>query len=565
MSTEKNMHCSNPIMAFRVIRAFSAALLVAAMASSCGGLPAPGFPSAEPHANIPPASSPKVSSDRSALPPELAELSRMLRSPLPAPTTDARGLIELPKGYPANRALALNRINQYRAAAGLTPYVYDPALTAMGQAHADYLLANAGAKMRFGHFEIATNTYYSKGGDEAARTSGICPGGPDPLAALEGLMSGTFHRMQFLRPDETRVGLGYAYDLANRAGGTLFVTRKPEGRTAKPNHSPRFVPFPPDGFDDVLSTFGAGEFPDPRPGVRQGDPPTGYPITISLDWEDVKSFESAEVDVTNERGESVPVWLSYPGNPAVASPDMSIYSGDAASISRWYRDNFNAVFILPKEPLDLGALYTVRAALRISGKTETVSWAFRTRGARLWTVQPNPADARQDLDFALSNASKGDTIKLAAGEYLIRTELHFSKPIRIMGEPRHTILRYSGEKDIAALAFSAAVVLQGIDFSGDVGMYLGRSARLLMEDCHFTYSVQDVSLSACERGSILAVERCDFAAYASPVLSYFLDRPSDCAAAALYVGVGNIFGAPGSQGKHSYGSGLERELPHLLD
>ena len=559
------MPSSNPIMAFRIIRAFLVVIVVAVMASSCGGLPTASSPSTKPRPSVPTSSSPNTASDRSALPPELAELSRMLRAPLPAPAADVRGLIELPKDYPVNRALALNRLNQYRAAAGLTLYVYDPALTAMGQAHAEYLLANAAAKMLVGHFEIASNKYYSKGGDEAARTSGICPGAADPLSALDGLMSMTFHRMQFLRPEETRVGLGFAYDPASGGGGVLFVTRKAEGGKAISIHLPRFIVFPPDGFDDALSTFGAGEFPDPRPGVRQGDPPTGYPITISLDWDDVKSFENAEVDVTNARGESVPVWLSYPGNPAVASPDMRIYSGDAASISQAYRDNFNAVFILPKEPLEQGSSYTVRAALRIAGKTEKLSWVFKTRGARLWTVQPNPADPRQDLDFAFKNASKGDTIKLAAGEYLLRTEINLSKPIRIIGEPRRTILRYSGNKDLAALAFSAAAVLQGIDFSGAVSMHLGRSACLLLEDCRFSYAVQEASLAGCERGSSLTVERCDFAAYASPVLAYFLDQPADAATASLYIGVGNIFGAPGWDGKHSYGSGLERELSHLLN
>ncbi len=493
--------------------------------------------------------------------PELAALARIIQAPLPAPLADAPTLIDLPKGYPADRALALNRLNQYRVAAGLVPYVYDPTLSAMGQAHADYLLANAGANIAFGHFELPSNRYYTKAGDEAARTSGLVGADPDPLDALEGLMSGVFHRVQFLRPEETRVGMGSSYDAAKNGGGTLFVTREPEAGSAKPKRPSRFIVFPPDGFNDVLSTFN-NEFPDPRPGHRPEDPPTGYPITISLGWDDVKAFENAEVTVTNGRGESVPAWVSFPGKPAVASPDMSIYSGDAASIAQGYRDNYGAVFILPKQPLERGAAYSVSATLQIAGKTETLSWAFRTRGARLWEVKPHAADPRLDLASAIRNASDGDTIRLAAGDYVITATLNLDKSVRIIGDPGHTVLRYAGKSDLAAIGVSSDVILQGMDLMGAAGLYVGRKGRLLLENCRFTYDIREASLATCERGSILVVERCDFTAYASPTLAYFLDNPSDAADAALYLGVGNAFAAPG---KHSWNAGVEQALSRPID
>ncbi len=497
----------------------------------------------------------------SALPSALAGLARILKAPLPAPLAEVPKLIDLPKGYPIDRALALNRLNQYRAAAGLAPYVYDPRLSVMGQAHADYLLANAGANIAFGHFEIASNRYYTKAGDEAARTSGLVGADPDPLDALEGLMSGVFHRVQFLRPEETRVGMGSSYDAAKIGGGTLFVTREPAAGSAKPKRPFRFIVFPPDGFNDALSTFN-NEFPDPRPGHQPNDPPTGYPITISLVWDDVKAFENAAVTVTNERGDVVPAWVSFPGKPAVASPDMSIYSGDAASIVQGYRDNYDAVFVLPKQPLERGVAYAVRAELKIAGKTETLSWTFRTRGARLWEVRPNAVDPRQDLSSAILNASEGDTIKLAAGDYVIRSTLNLDKSIRIIGDPRHTTLRYAGKSGLAAIGVSADVILQGIDLLGDAGIYLGPKGRVLLEDCRFIFDVREASLATCERGSILAAERCDFTAYASPTLAYFLDTPPDAPEAALYLGVGNSFG---SAGKHSYGAGVEQGLSRPMD
>ncbi len=541
----------------RTIRALALVACIAATASSCSGLPAAGS-STGTAAPAPAAAAPAPGA---ALPPELAELSRMLHASLPGPAVEPTGLIALPKGYPADRALALNRLNQYRVAAGLAPYVYDPQLSVMGQAHTDYLLATAGSNLPSGHFEVSTSKYYTKLGDEAAKTSGISSGYGDPLSNLEGLLAGALHRMQFLRPEESLVGLGFTKAGSAGGGGTVFVTRKAPGASPK---IPRFVVFPPNGFDDALTDFGDGEYPEPRPDHKPGDPPTGYPITISLGWDDTKAFQDARVSLKNSRGEELPAWVSFPGKPAVAAPDMKIYSGDAASISRGYRDNFDAVFILPKAPLERGATYSVDAALTIGGKTESLAWSFKTRGARLWTVLADSPDPRQGLEFALNNSAAGDVIELAAGEYELRSEVNLDKAISVIGVPRRTVLRYAGSKDLAAFGFGGDVVLQGIDFSGNVGMYMGQRARVLFEDCRFSYDVDQTSLATCERGSALAYEGCDFSSFASPTLAYFLDSPAQAAAATLFLGPGNKYVHTSYQAKHSYGQGGESSYAEKL-
>ncbi len=509
-----------------------------------------------------PAGRARAALGRSPPPPELAELSRLLRAPLPPALVEGKGLIELPKAYPGERASALNRLNRYRLAAGLRPYVYDQSLSAMGQAHADYLLAATGMKIASGHFELAGNKYYTKAGDEAARTSGISQGNSDPLSALEGLMSGTLHRLQFLRPEELRVGLGFAYDPASRGGGTLFVTREAPAPPGTSEARGRFILFPPPGFDDALCDFGNGEYPDPRPSRSPADSPTGYPITISLSWDDLRSFEMASARLTNEAGLELPAWISYPGKPAVAVPDMGIYSGDAASISKSYRDNFNAVFILPKEPLARGATFSVHATLRIAGKDENLDWKFKTRGATLWTVRAVPDRPGQDLAAALKMAASGNTIQLAAGEYRFADELHIKAAVRIVGIPRKTLLRYSGPEKLAAFAIGGAAARRGLDFDERSSFYLGGGSSLALEDCSFTRRAQASSLVTCEPSSIVAFERCDLFACAGAILAYFLDRPRGGAQASLYIGLGN---KTGGSTRLSYGQGGERRLSSPID
>ncbi len=496
--------------------------------------------------------------------PELAGLALALRAPLPPAPAGTRGLIALPKGYPADRALALERLNRYRLAAGLRPYSYDPLLSEMGQAHADYILANADSG---GHFERPGARGYSKGGDEAAKTSGISYGIADPLAALETLMGGTFHRLQFLRPEETRVGLGHSFGPpatdSYDSGGTLFVTREESGATQPA--SPRFILFPPDGFDDTLATFAHGENPDPRPGIGPDSPDTGYPITIGLLREDVEKFEGAAVVVKDDRGAELPFWLSYPGRPAVAKPDLGIYAGDTAFIAEAYRNNFNTVFILPTAPLGRGRTYSVRAELRIGGRTEILTWSFATRGPTLWSVRPSSSDQRENLRSALESASDGDTILLAAGEYPIGEPIFIDKALRLVGEPGRTIIRGAMSEGSAALAIDGLVVMRDLDIRGAISIYVNEGSDLLLKGCRISHSDSQSPLSYLERGSRLVLESCDFRSLASPYLAYFRDKPAASAQPTLYLGAGNAFGPLTYEGKRSYGPGSERVLRRPLE
>ena len=499
--------------------------------------------------------------------PDLADLAAILRAPLPALLPVKRGLIGLPKGYPADRALALDRLNQYRIAAGLEPYTYDAVLSGMGQAHADYILANAGTGDEGSHFERPGSPKYTKSGDEAARTSGIAYGEADPLLALEGLMGGTYHRLQFLRPGETRVGLGHSFGPplpgSYDSGGTLFVTR--EGKVPSSPMGPRFVLFPPAGFDDTPTTFADGEFPDPRPDLGTDSPDTGFPITISLKHEDVGSFESATVVVKDEAGSTLQTWLSYPGRPAVANPDLGIYADDKAPIAESYRNNFNAVFILPKVPLAKGSTYSVRAELKIGGRTELLAWSFKTRDPVLWTVKPGSSNPHERLEFAVEGASEGDTILLSAGEYPIGESLIIHKAIRIIGEPGRTVLSYHGTQDMAAMSIDSRAVLRGLDFKGDYSFYLQAGSALLLKDCRFSHDNPQAVVASVAPGAGLVFEDCDFRSYASPYLAYFEEAPASAVQPLIYLGTGNKFGSLTYDGKRSYGPGTERNLRRSLE
>ena len=166
-------------------------------------------------------------------------------------------MADLPADLDELSAMSLRRLNSYRIAAGLAPYRYDPALARMAQAHVAYARSSSRAGQAWsGHFEVKGQPGYSDPGHEAAATSGISYGLPDALAALEQLVTGAYHRLQFLRPRETRVGVGFG---AWEGGGNsiaLFVTRAEPGSAPGAEAGPRFVLFPPPDSSGIGTTFG---------------------------------------------------------------------------------------------------------------------------------------------------------------------------------------------------------------------------------------------------------------------------------------------------------------------
>jgi uncharacterized protein YkwD len=116
-------------------------------------------------------------------------------------------------GDPAG--LVLDRINFYRALAGVTPVRLDPALSDGCAAHALYLVRNARQPAAQGaglNDEKPDLPGYSPAGRAAARSADVLGGAPSPLVQVDDLMGTFLRRVYVLDPQLRRVGFGCASD-----------------------------------------------------------------------------------------------------------------------------------------------------------------------------------------------------------------------------------------------------------------------------------------------------------------------------------------------------------------
>ncbi|MFT5683878.1 MAG: hypothetical protein ACI8RZ_004810, partial [Myxococcota bacterium] len=120
---------------------------------------------------------------------------------------------------------ALDRMNELRAEAGLSPTVLESRLDAASQAHTDYMANNSD----FNHSEDAAKPGYT--GDwvwDRMETAGypLEPGrvwmeviskGLTPADAIDGWIGTVYHRIPFTSAELVEVGFGYTDDYAGMA------------------------------------------------------------------------------------------------------------------------------------------------------------------------------------------------------------------------------------------------------------------------------------------------------------------------------------------------------------
>ena len=120
-------------------------------------------------------------------------------------------------------ALALERINFYRKAAGLEPVANDPALGKGCALHAQYLVKNSNHPSVDGlgmHKEDPKLPLYSAEGAAAGEASVVFPTG-DPVGAVDKWIASLFHRVPLLDPQLSKVGFGFAK--GGKWGGYVVV------------------------------------------------------------------------------------------------------------------------------------------------------------------------------------------------------------------------------------------------------------------------------------------------------------------------------------------------------
>src|SRR5262249_54055964 len=113
-------------------------------------------------------------------------------------------------------ALVLERVNAYRAAAGVPLVTLDTGLAQGCQAHADYLVRNATAPAKKKYppnDEDPQLPGFSASGPRAARQSDILSHAPDPVTQVDDLAGTALRRVYLLDPQLQRIGYGAAQDI----------------------------------------------------------------------------------------------------------------------------------------------------------------------------------------------------------------------------------------------------------------------------------------------------------------------------------------------------------------
>lgn len=248
---------------------------------------------------------------------------------------------------------ALERVNAYRAAAGLGAVRIDAALSKGCMEHAQYMLKNAGTDAMVGleaHKQRPGLPGATPAGAKCGKAADLFPGVADLGLAIDGWMAGIYHRRPMLDPGLKTIGIGYAA----LPDGSLMAALM-FGESTKLGAWP--VRYPAADQTAVPLEYG-NEIPNPIPGQGTG----GYPITLQFPaFDEVTGVRAALVDAA---GAKVPFHLSDPEHPATSFGQYGVVS------------------VIPKRALAPDQRYTIRIEATWKGTAKTWSWSFRTIALR---------------------------------------------------------------------------------------------------------------------------------------------------------------------------------------
>ena len=253
---------------------------------------------------------------------------------------------------PSSASVALERINQYRASAGVPPMAVHPALMEAAAGHVRYYDANQGAESLVGmglhEQDPAAPGFTGVEMDDRAKAAGYEDGtvtenaGFGRLeAAVEWSIGTVNHRLPLLHPSALDVGM--AHSAATGFGIVDVGLRRDRLDVELPSV------YPPNGATDVPTEWDGAETPDPAPGIAR---PLGYPITAAF-----ARYQRVE-------------WVAAELRDAAGTP-LEVSSPR----TEWMR----AAAIVPHRPLVPRQTYTARVAAIVDDATVTKEWSFTTR------------------------------------------------------------------------------------------------------------------------------------------------------------------------------------------
>lgn len=257
----------------------------------------------------------------------------------------------------------LSTVNQYRAVAGLPAVSEDAGYSSGDLLHARYTVKNNVLQ----HSEDPGNPWYTAEGNAAAGASNVAAHsatGLDKKWAIQMWMKGPFHAVGILDPSLTRVGYG-EYSEADGGLQTAAALNVISGRSsAVPNavHFP--VLWPGNGSTVDMSSYTGGESPDPLSSCPGYSTPTGLPIILMVGSGNVTPSVSAHSLTQNGTALAHCVY------------DETNYTNGNASYQgtgRAVLGSRDAIVMVPRSPLQIGATYTV--SITTNGTNYT--WSFK--------------------------------------------------------------------------------------------------------------------------------------------------------------------------------------------
>ena len=260
-------------------------------------------------------------------------------------------------------------VDHYRASVGLPAATLDAKLSKACMEHAEYMRLNKDSDAVAG-----LNAHRQRPNLRGASALGAACGAAADLffsvsdleVAVDGWMSGLYHRRPILSPTLDRIGVGYARlpDSSYMAALMFVDTNSLDVASKWP------IGYPADNQGGVPLEFG-GEVPDPVPGGARA----GYPITIQFPPFDM--LTGVRATLVDGSGKDVAFYLSDPEHPAT-----SLFG------------QYGVVCLIPKLPLRPETRYEVRVDATWNGKANTWRWSFSTLALRPVNAQDEEAVTR---------------------------------------------------------------------------------------------------------------------------------------------------------------------------
>ena len=289
--------------------------------------------------------------ERAAILTFVALLASGSTAPLAAQGVDAPE--SPPSALQLGASSALERINAYRAGAGVSPAIAHPALMRAAAGHVAYYDLNRGDASLVGmglHEQRADAPGFTGASMEArARAAGYASSAVTENAgfgsidgAIDWHMSTVNHRLPLIHPSALDVGLA-ASDASGFNIIQVGLRRDPAGVTLP-------SVYPPDGAGGVPTSWDGAEAPNPAPGIPR---PLGYPVTVAFHVG--QRVQWRNVELRNAAGDALDV--STPRN-------------------EWMR----ALAIIPHRPLEAGQSYMASVEAVADGRVISRTWTFTTAG-----------------------------------------------------------------------------------------------------------------------------------------------------------------------------------------